>query len=178
MPVLSKRIDNLSMKLVDEPKERIGRFDNSSFTDAEKLLFSKFDELQEKYGTPLPHDIVEANRDLISKAHEILMKYTIGTFKFMIVSFFGNFENQRDKNIFDTFLYSFLLEVCQFLIEANKHPLCEDEFMDLMDKYDVFGKLRKLVGNTEPNARVEKQGVDLIKTEYSEDDKNERYNRV
>jgi hypothetical protein len=176
---LSKRVDDLSMKIVDEPKEHIARFDDSSFTDAEKLLFRKIEELQEQYGARLNPEVLEANKDLIFKAHEILLHYAVDTFRFTLLCFFGNPESQRDKNLFTLFFYNFLLDVRECLKEAQKHPESEDDFIRLMQKYDLFGKLSRIGGNADAaKSGVENQEYDLEKTEYSEDDDNEHYDRV
>ena len=97
---LSKKVDDLSEKLADEPKECIGRFDNSSFSEAEKVLFRKFEELQEEYGTPLPNDILKANMDLVSKANEVIFRYALGTFRFTVLCHLGNPENKIDTVLF------------------------------------------------------------------------------
>ena len=176
VPALSKRVDNLSMKLVDEPKEHIAIFDPSSFTDAEKLLFLRIEELKNQHGSPLPPDILKANKDLVCKASEILLKYSMGNFRIAILCFFGDPESQRDKNLFDLFLYNSLLDLIACLKEAHKQPQNEEEFLRLFDKYDFFSKLSRLASGT--NLEMEKQESGLIKTENSEDTDNEHYDGV
>lgn len=173
---LSKRVDNLSTKLVDGPKEHIARFDPNSFTDAEKLLFLRIEELNKQHGTPLPPDVLKANKDLVCKASDILLKYSMDTFRIAILCFFGDPESQRDKNIFDLFLYNSLLDLILCLKEAHKQPQNEEESLRLFDKYDFFGKLSHLTRDT--NLEMEKQESGLIKTEHSEDTDNEHYDRV
>ena len=177
IPALSKRVDNLAMKLVDEPKERIARFDAASFTEAEKLLFRRIEELQKEYGTRLNPEVLEANKDLIFKAEDILLKYCIETFRFMMLCFWGNPESQRDKNLFNLFFYNFLLDVKKCLKEAQQTK-SEEDYFNLMDKYDLFGKLSRFAGADNSKAEVEKQENVLEKTEYSEDSDNEHYDRV
>ena len=173
---LSKRVDDLSMKLVEEPKEHIARFDVSSFTDAERVLLRKIDELQEQYGIRLNPEVLEANKDLIFKTHEILFKYAVETFRFAMLCFFGNPENQRDKNLFNLFFYNFLLDVKKCLKEAQQTK--SEDFITLIDKYDLVEKLSRFGSADNSKAGVEKQENDLEKTEYSEDNDNEHYDRI
>ena len=49
---LAKRINGLSEKLRDTTSGSILRLDFNSFSDAEKLLFHKVDEIEEKLKAP------------------------------------------------------------------------------------------------------------------------------
>jgi len=142
---LKRRIDKLSTKLGDEPKQRIGKFDSSSFTAEENILFQKIEQLQEQYGGCFPPDVLEEYSGLVDKGARVLMEYAVGTFKFTVLNLFGSDKPGFGKTCFDVFLYSFLVEVSQFLLEANKNqPLTEDAKVALLEKYDVVGKLARL----------------------------------
>jgi hypothetical protein len=168
---LSKRVDELSMKLVDEPKEHIARFDADSFTEPEKLLFRRIEELQAEHGVKLPPDILEANKGIIFKAQNIIFKYCVETFRFSMHCFMDA-DSQRDKNLFDLFFYSFMLETKRCLKEAQQTKT-EEEYFDLMDKYDFFRKLASFADK--PLGGITKKENDLEKTQYSEEIDNEHY---
>lgn len=175
---LNKRVDDLSKKLVEEPKEHVARFDDDSFTEAEKALFLKIKELMQQYGSHLPPDVLEANKDLIWKGSDILMKYTIGTFRVALLCLVGNPESQRDKNLFDLFFYNFLLDLMECLKEANKQPQSEEDFQRLFEKYDLFAKITHLARKNGIAEKMQKRSDDLEKTEYTEEVDNEHYDRV
>lgn len=168
---LSKKVDDLSVKLADEPKECIGRFDNSSFSEAEKVLFRKFEELQEEYGTPLPNDILKANMNLVSKANEVIFRYALGTFRFTVLCHLGNPENKIDTFYFNLHFHKFLVGLKDALKNVHEWPESErkdlDEFLDKKVRADSFG-----AENASCNLTPEK------KPEYIEDDDNEHYDRV
>ena len=170
LPALSKRIDNLELKLVDEPKERIVRFGGDSFTEPEKVLFQRIEDLMQQYGGHLPPDVLKANKDLICKGSYILMKYSIGNFKIALLCFFGNPESQRDKNLFDLFFYNFLLDLIECLKEANKQPQSEEEFERFFERHNLFCKISRLAKRNGADVEMQKRADDLEKTEYSEDD--------
>lgn len=59
----------LSEKL--EPVSSDGiRIDFDSFTEPEKQLFRKIWEIQQKYGSSPPADVIEANKEFIFKARK------------------------------------------------------------------------------------------------------------
>jgi hypothetical protein len=175
LPEISKRVDKLTNTLTDEPKEHIARFDIESFTEPEKLLFLKIDELLAIHGNHLPPDVLEANKDLILKSHRILFRYAVETFRFAMHCFLNNPKSQRDKDIFDTFFYSFMLEQNRCLKEAQAVK-SEEEFFNLMEKYDFLGKLRYFVDKSP--TPIEKKENTIEKIDYSEDEDNEHYDRV
>ena len=78
LPRLNRRIDSLSAKIVDEPQEYIAKFDNASFSEAEKALFQRIEELQEEFGVKLTPEVLEANKDLINKGCEIFLQVWSG----------------------------------------------------------------------------------------------------
>jgi hypothetical protein len=71
---LNGRIDDLSEKLEDTTLGSIVRLDFNSFSEAEKLAFSKVGEIVEKYRQTGSEDALVENTDLISKNLEIIFR--------------------------------------------------------------------------------------------------------
>jgi hypothetical protein len=178
IPDLNKRLDELSAKLGDEPKERVGKFDPTSFTEAEMVLFRKIDELLQKYNGHLPSEILQANKDLICKGSDILLKYSIGTFRIALLCMFGDPESKRDQSLVSLFLYNFLIELMECLKDAHKQPLNEEEFQRLFERYDLFNKISRVARRSGLDVKMQKRADDLEKAEYSEEIDNEHYDRV
>jgi hypothetical protein len=118
---LNKRLDTLSEKLADEPKEYIGRFDDSTFTDAEKALFKKVEALLEEHNNRLPPDILKANKDIICKAHMILYRYAVGTLKFMLLTLIGDPNRKYDQFDFDIAYWRFVYQLKEELKDNRKY---------------------------------------------------------
>ena len=74
---------NLSEKLKDVPFEGI-RVDFDSFPEPEKQLLRKVLEIREKYGPEPPADVIEANKEFIFKAHEVISWRVLELFMFVM----------------------------------------------------------------------------------------------
>lgn len=132
---LSRRLDVLSSKFADEPKERIARLDVSSFSDAEIALLSGLDDLREQYEGPMSAEALEANNALISKAYEIYLKYTIGTLKHLVLGVFGHPKDKVDSWYFDLYLYNFLSELTRVLKAVHEWSASDRaEFVEFLEK--------------------------------------------
>ena len=80
---LTKKINELSEKLKPVASDGI-RIDFDSFTEPEKLVLLRNFELQEKYGSTWPREVILANKELIVKANEIAAKRTTELFLFIM----------------------------------------------------------------------------------------------
>ena len=160
---LDKRLDTLSEKLVDEPKEYIGRFDDSTFTNAEKTLFKKIEALLEEYGNRLPPDILKANADLLCKADMVVYRYAVGTLKFVLLNLIGDPNRKFDQFDFDLAYWRFVDKLKEELKENRKY---ESESVDSSSS-------ETLEATTDSETTVSQE-----KTGCSEDDTNEHYGRV
>jgi hypothetical protein len=61
---LNSRVNNLSKQLADPINPGI-KIDFNSFSEAEKLLFAKVDEIEEKYRQTGSEELLVENADLI-----------------------------------------------------------------------------------------------------------------
>ena len=102
---LTKKINDLSEKLKPVASEGI-RIDFDSFTEPEQLVLLKNFELQEKYGSTWPREVILANKELIVKANEIAAKRTTELFLFIMPRAFmlDEVEQYFFKLNFDIFL--------------------------------------------------------------------------
>ncbi len=168
MPRLTKRIDALSSKLVDEPRDYIGRFDNSTFSEAEKALFLRIEKLQEEFGPKLTPEILQANKDIINKGCEILFRYATGTLKFTLLSLIGDPNNRVDQLYFDLHYLEFFSNLKIALKKAHENP---EIAYDRLADFFLNMTERRAAANKQPftDSSVDK------KTEYSEDTDNEHY---
>ena len=105
---LTRKIKDLSEKLKPVASEGI-RIDFDSFTEPEQLVLLKNFELQEKYGSTWPRQVILANKELIVKANEIAAKRTTELFLFIMPRAFmlDEVEQYFFKLNFDVFLGNF-----------------------------------------------------------------------
>lgn len=159
---LNKRLDALSSKLADEPKERIARLDVSSFSDAERALLARLDDLKEQYEGPMSAEALKANNALIAKGHEICLKYTIGTLKHLVLGVFNHPKDKVDSWYFDLYLYNFLVEIMLALKAVHEWSASDraefSEFLEKTGMENVFFKIPRdptlVVGEKTKNSEV------------------------
>jgi hypothetical protein len=88
---LNRRVGDLSEKL--EPVQSdVVRLDFDSFSEPEKQLFRKIWEIQEKYGGSPPADVIEANKEFIFKASEVISWRGLELFMFVNRELLGEDE--------------------------------------------------------------------------------------
>jgi hypothetical protein len=69
---IDNRVNNLTKQLADPINLGI-KIDFNSFSEAEKLLFNKVDEIEEKYRQTGSEHLLVENADLISKNLEVIL---------------------------------------------------------------------------------------------------------
>ncbi len=164
---LGKRVDDLSKKLTDEPNDFIARYDDTSFTTAERYLLSKIDELREENNGHPSSEAIQANKDLILKASEILFKYTLATFRYGLLCFLGNPEDKVDLAYYNLHFHKFIgalrddIKKAQNLSKNDREDLEIDLGIRLMQ--ELFG------------LKIDCTDSSLEKTEDCEVNENEHY---
>jgi hypothetical protein len=103
-------VGNLSEKLKDVPFEGI-RIDFDSFSEPEKQLFRRILEIEEKYGFSPPADVVEANKEFIFKALEVVSWRVLELFMFVMREVLGGDEIEE---------WYFKLHFCNFFADLNE----------------------------------------------------------
>lgn len=71
---LAKRVESLCEKLRDNSSGGILHIDFNSFSEEEKLLFHKVDEIEEKYRQTGSFELLVENSDLIFKNLEVILR--------------------------------------------------------------------------------------------------------
>lgn len=168
LPHLNRRIDNLSTKIAEDPRDYIAIFDDATFSEAEKALFRRIEELQEEFGVKLTPEVLKANKDLINKGLEIIYRYGVGTLRFTLLTIIGDPDNGIDKLYFMMHYYQFVENLRHALKEAHTNPEIASENL-----WEFLEKVEKQRGIVEEPA-FDVSAVNK-KTEYSEDIDNEHY---
>ena len=88
---LNRRVDDLSEKLKPVSSDVI-RLDFDSFTEPEKQLFRRIWEIQQEYGFSPPADVIEANKEFIFKAREVISRRVLELFMFVMRDVLGGDE--------------------------------------------------------------------------------------
>jgi hypothetical protein len=107
---LDRRVDSLSEKLKPVSSDGI-RNDFDSFTEPEKQLLRRILEIEEKYGSSPPADVVEANKEFIFKALEVVSWRVLELFMFVMSEVLGGDEIEG---------WFFKLHFCNFLADLNE----------------------------------------------------------
>ena len=134
------------------------------------MLLCKFNELIEKYNGHPPVDVLKVNQDLISKANEVVFKYAVGTFRFVLLCQLGNPKTKLTISILTYFLV---------VLEGLRATLKKVHELPLSERQDFEMFWRKKAMKDWFDIDIE-SGNSVVKenTEYSEDNNNEHYDRV
>lgn len=151
---LNRRVGSLAERLGAEHEEHVARIDFNSFSEAEKVLVRKIWELQEEYGENLPASVLEANKDLVFKASEILLKYVVDTLKFALLCFMGNPENKVQRWYFDLHFYNFFADLSECLQNVKKWP---DKEAELFLQFLAEGGRGKVFRFPQPTSNLDKK---------------------
>ena len=136
---LNKKINGLSNQL-DSSIETETRIDISSFSEAERILLDKVQEIVDKYApaTP-PKDVIEKNADLWYKGLEIFGRRATELFVDVVSDSFCC--DELEKWYFKLYFYNFCLDWQESMQQLRKIPkeqhdtlLCERREMGLLDK--------------------------------------------
>jgi hypothetical protein len=114
----------LSEKL--EPVQSdVVRLDFDSFAEPEKQLFRKVWEIQEKYGDSPLAEVIEANKEFISKTTEVIAWRVLELFMFVNRELLG--EDEIEDWYFKLHLYNFFADLNECLQRVRKWPVEERE---------------------------------------------------
>ena len=114
---LDKRVGALSEKLKPVSTDVI-RLDFDSFTEPERQLFNKIWEIQEEYGLNPPADVIEANKELIFKASEVISWRVIQLFMFVMKELLE--EDEIEEWYFKLHFYNFLEDLKECLANVGR----------------------------------------------------------
>jgi hypothetical protein len=129
---LNRRVSDLSEKL--EPVQSdVVRLDFDSFTEPEKQLFRKIWEIQEKYGDSPPADVIEANKEFIFKATEVISWRVLELFMFVNRELLG--EDEIEEWYFKLHFYNFFEDLKECLQRVRNWSKKDREYHKTKDPW-------------------------------------------
>ena len=119
------------------------RIDFDSFTEPEKQLFRKIWEIQEKYGSSPPADVVEANREFIFKAREVISWRVLELFMFVMKELLGG--DEIEEWYFKLHFYNFFEDLKECLKNVRKWSEKDrEEFLRDMKRDGMINKVFRI----------------------------------
>lgn len=154
---LNKRVNSLSENLADQPKPET-RMDLNCFSESERKLFDKVQEIVDKYAPANPpQDVIEKNANLWYKGLEIFARRATELFVDIMPA--SICSDELEEWYFKMYFYNFIydwLESVQRLREMPKERhdelLVERREMGLLDR--VF-RIRRNQPETAEKTQVE-----------------------
>jgi len=139
---LDRRVDSLSEKLKPLSSEGI-RIDLDSFPEPEKQLLRKILEINEKYGSSPPADVIEANKEFIFKATEVIGWRVFELFMFVMRELLG--EDEIEEWYFKLHFCNFLVDLNECLQRVRKWSLKDrEEFLSHMKQDGMMNKFVRI----------------------------------
>jgi hypothetical protein len=135
---LNRRVDDLSEKM--EPVQSdVVRLDFDSFPEPEKQLFNKIREMQVQYGDSPPADVMEANREFVFKACEVVSWRVLELFMFVMRMGFAG--DEIEEWYFKLHFYNFFADLKECLQHVRTWSRKDRE--DFL-KYNVLDKFPRI----------------------------------
>jgi hypothetical protein len=135
---VDRRVDALSEKLKSVSSDVV-RLDFDSFSEPEKQLFRKIWEIQSEYGDSPPADVIEANREFVFKASEIVAWRVIELFMFVVKELLGS--DEVEEWYFKLHFYNFFADLSECLERVrNWSEKDREEFLCDMKQNDMMNK--------------------------------------
>jgi hypothetical protein len=132
----------LSERLKPVSSEGI-RIDFDSFTEPEKQLFRKIWEITEKYGSSPPADVLEANKECIFKAGEVISWRVLELFMFVMRELLEG--DEIEEWYFKLHLYNFLSDLGECLQRVRKWSEKDrEEFLSDMKRDNMINKVFRI----------------------------------
>ncbi len=120
---LDNRVNNLTKQLADPINPGI-KIDFNSFSEAEKLLFAKVDEIEEKYRQTGSEELLVENADLIFKNLEVMLRRITELYCFVVPMVLGC-DGTHDivEYFFRLHFYNFQDDLSECLAHVRKPGL-------------------------------------------------------
>jgi hypothetical protein len=117
---ITKRIDGLNEKLKDGSGEMI-KIDYNSFSEAERLLFAKVDEIEAEYRQTGSEEILAKNQNLIDKNIEIIHRRVEELYCYMAPLALGcDGTHEIVEYFFNLHFYNFQADLLECLSHFRK----------------------------------------------------------
>jgi hypothetical protein len=139
---LDRRVGALSEKLKPVSSDVV-RLDFESFSEPEKQLFNKIWEIQQEYGFSPPADVIEANKELVFKASEVISWRVIQLFMFVMKELLG--EDEIEEWYFKLHFYNFFVDLKECLANVRKWSEKDrQDFLKDMKEHDTMNKVFRI----------------------------------
>jgi len=139
---LDRRVGALSEKLKPVSSEVI-RLDFDSFSEPEKQLFRKIWEIEREYGSSPPADVVEAHKEFVFKASEVIGWRVIQLFMFVMKGLLGN--DEIEEWYFKLHFYNFFEDLKECLGRVRKWSEKDrEEFLLDMKQDNMINKVFRI----------------------------------
>jgi len=113
---LTKRIDGLSEKINADDNAPIIHIDFNSFSDAEKTLFRKVEEIEYEFQKTVNVDVLLKNSEFMLKPSEIIVKRITELYCHVLPTVLGYFENRELVDyFFKLHFYNFETDLAECL---------------------------------------------------------------
>lgn len=130
------------------------RVDFDSFTEPEKQLFRKIWEIEEEYGSSPPADVIEANKEFIFKAREVLSFRVLELFMFVMREVLGG--DEIEEWFFKLHFYNFFQDLSECLKNVrNWSEKDREEFLRDMKENDMMNKVFRVPRGSSTHDPVE-----------------------
>jgi len=119
------------------------RVDFDSFSEPEKRLFNRIWEIQQEYGVSPPVDVIEANKELIFKASEVIVWRVIQLFVFVMKELLVH--DEVEEWYFKLHFYNFFADLSECLANVRKWSERDrEEFLRDMKENDMMNKVFRI----------------------------------
>jgi len=119
------------------------RLDFDSFTEPEKQLFRKIWEIEREYGVSPPADVIEANKEFIFKASEVIAWRVIELFMFVMKELLGG--DEIEEWYFKLHFFNFFEDLSECLANVRRWSEKDrEEFLRDMNQDDMMNKVFRI----------------------------------
>ena len=119
------------------------RVDFDSFSEPEKRLFNRIWEIQQEYGVSPPVDVIEANKELIFKASEVIVRRVIQLFMSIMKKLLVH--DEVEEWYFKLHFYNFFADLSECLANVRKwSDRDREEFLRDMKENDMMNKVFRI----------------------------------
>ena len=134
-----RRVENVSEKLKDPTDNTIIHLNFDSFSEAEKALFRKFQEIEEEFQRTGNENLLLENADLMLKPSEILAKRVTELYRHTMTTLLACDERREIVDyFFDLHFYNFETDIVECLANLrNWSDKDRDEFLADVKKNGV-----------------------------------------
>jgi hypothetical protein len=146
---INRKLNRLSEQLADPIHTQI-KIDVKTISEAEKILFLKVDEIEEKYRETGSVEVLVENSDLISKNLEVFLTRVRELYCYVVPMVLGcDSSNEIVEYFFRLHMCNFEADLTDCLMQVNKwsEKDREDFVLDLRKNGAVFFRIPRSLGD-------------------------------